>query len=121
MVKGRGKTTSNAVPANYESLIGAIRALVESPRHSAARSVNALMTATYWEIGRRIVDFEQGGRERAIYGAKLLSKLSEDLSERLGRGFSPDNLESMRLFYLAFPPAQISETLSRKSESSIRI
>jgi hypothetical protein len=120
MGKGRGKTTSNVVPANYDSLIGAIRALVESARHSAARSVNALMTATYWEIGRRIVEFEQGGRERAIYGAKLLSKLSEDLSERLGRGFSPDNLESMRLFYLAFPPAQISETLSRKSESSIR-
>jgi len=48
----------------------------------------------------------------------LLSKLSEDLSERLGRGYSPDNLESMSLFYLAFPAAQISETLSRKSPGS---
>ena len=115
MSKGSDKTTSNLVPANYDSLIGTIRSLVETSRRSAARSVNALMTATYWQIGRRIVEFEQGGRERAIYGAMLLSKLSEDLSERLGRGFSRDNLESMRLFYLAFPPAQISETLSRKS------
>ena len=79
------------------------------------------MTATYWQIGRRIVEFEQGGRERAIYGAMLLSKLSEDLSERLGRGFSRDNLESMRLFYLAFPPVQISETLSRKSRDLVVI
>jgi predicted nuclease of restriction endonuclease-like (RecB) superfamily len=114
------KTASNLVTSNYDSLIGIIRSLVETARHSAARSVNALMTATYWEIGRRIVEFEQRGRERAIYGAMLLSKLSEDLSKRLGRGFSRDNLESMRLFYLAFPPAQISETLSRKSPGSRR-
>jgi hypothetical protein len=52
-------------PANYDSLIGTIRSLVETARHSAARSVNALMTATYWEIGRRIVEFEQHGSKRA--------------------------------------------------------
>jgi predicted nuclease of restriction endonuclease-like (RecB) superfamily len=120
MAKGHDKTTSHFVPANYDSLIGTIRSLVETARRSAARSVNALMTATYWEIGRRIVEFEQGGRERAIYGAKLLSNLSGDLSARLGRGFSRDNLESMRLFYLAFPAVQISETLSRKSSGSRR-
>ena len=120
MAKGPEKTTRNLVPASYDSLIATIRSLVETARHSTTRSVNALMTATYWEIGRRIVEFEQGGRERAIYGAKLLSNLSEDLSARLGRGFSRDNLESMRLFYLAFPPVQISETLSRKSSGSHR-
>jgi predicted nuclease of restriction endonuclease-like (RecB) superfamily len=114
------KRRIDLVTSNYDSLIGAIRSLVETARHSAARSVNALMTATYWEIGLRIVEFEQGGRERAIYGAMLLSKLSEDLSERLGRGFSRDNLESMGLFYLTFPPAQISDTLSRKSPGSRR-
>jgi hypothetical protein len=105
MAKGSDKTTSNLAPANYDSLIGTIRSLVETARHSAARSVNALMTATYWEIGRRIVEFEQGGCERAIYGAKLLAKLSEDLSERLGRGFSRDNLESMysMAFLLEYP------------------
>jgi DUF1016 N-terminal domain len=81
MSKNSDKIASNLVTSNYESLIGIIRSLVETARRSAARSVNALMTATYWEIGRRIVEFEQGGRERAIYGAMLLSKLSEDLSE----------------------------------------
>jgi hypothetical protein len=100
--------------------VDSIGALLEAARRSAARTVNALMTATYWEIGRRIIEFEQGGRERAIYGAMLLSKLSADLSRRVGRGFSPDNLESMRLFYLAFPAAHISETLSRKSPGSGR-
>ncbi len=99
------KKPIDLVTSNYDSLIRTIRSLVETARHSAARSVNALMTATYWQISRRIVEFEQGVRERAIYGAMLLSKLSEDLSERLGRGFSRDNLVSMRLFYLAFPPA----------------
>ena len=120
MSRGSDKIASSVVPLNYDSLIGAIRSLVETARRSAARTVNALMTMTYWEIGRRIVEFEQGGHERAIYGAILLSKLSGDLSRRLGRGFSPDNLESMHLFYLAFPSARISETLSRQSESPLR-
>ena len=52
----------------YAGLHGDIVALLEAARHAAARSVNALMTATYWEIGRRIVEFEQGGQERAAYG-----------------------------------------------------
>ncbi|ETJ33350.1 hypothetical protein Q604_UNBC12190G0001, partial [human gut metagenome] len=52
------------------------------------RSVNALMTATYWEIGRRIVEFEQGGEARAAYGAQLIKRLSKDLSLRFKRGFS---------------------------------
>jgi predicted nuclease of restriction endonuclease-like (RecB) superfamily len=73
------------------------------------------MTASYWLIGRRIVEFEQAGSTRADYGAKLLERLSADLTDRYGRGFSVDNLENMRLFYLACPPEKISETLSRKS------
>jgi hypothetical protein len=110
-----GKPPENISVSRYAVLVYGIGVLLETARRSAARAVNALMTATYWEIGRRIVEFEQEGHERAIYGAVLLSKLSDELSRRVGRGFSPDNLESMRLFYLAFPPAQISETVSRKS------
>ena len=72
------------------------------------------MTATYWEVGRRIVEFEQDGADRAKYGEGLIRRLSKDLGRHGGRGFSPDNLESMRQFYRAFPPAMISETLSRK-------
>jgi predicted nuclease of restriction endonuclease-like (RecB) superfamily len=89
--------------------------LLDAARLAAARSVNALMTASYWEIGRRIVEAEQQGRRRAGYGEQLIVRLSADLSARFGRGFSPDNLESMRRFFLAHPQSVISETLSRKS------
>jgi len=87
--------------------------MLAAARRASARAVNALMTATYWEIGRRIVEFEQGGAERAEYGEELLKRLSADLSDRFGRGFSVQNLENMRLFYVAFGAAEISQTLSR--------
>jgi predicted nuclease of restriction endonuclease-like (RecB) superfamily len=101
---------------SYVPLLEEITQLLEASRQQAARSVNAILTATYWEIGRRIVEFEQGGESRAEYGASLMERLSEDLSRRFGRGFSVDNLESMRLLYLAYPPSRISETVSRKSD-----
>lgn len=99
-------------PDGYSGIHGDIVALLEAARHAAARSVNALMTASYWEIGRRIVEFEQGGQERASYGQALLKRLSVDLAQRYGRGFSERNLEQMRLFYLAWPPTRISQTPS---------
>jgi predicted nuclease of restriction endonuclease-like (RecB) superfamily len=75
--------------------------------------VNTALVTTYWLVGRRIVEYEQKGKERAEYGEKLLEKLSKDLIQRFGRGFSPDNLEAMRRFYLAYK-TEISETPSRK-------
>lgn len=101
----------------YEGLLGGIAGLLEEARRTVARTVNALMTATYWEIGRRIVEHEQAGKQRAAYGAALLKRLSVDLSARLGRGFSERNLEQMRLFYVSSP---ISQTLSAKSGASSR-
>ena len=100
---------------DYKGIHGDIVAILESSRRAAARSVNALMTATYWEIGRRVVEFEQGGENRAAYGQALLVRLSGDLTKRFGRGFGVDNLELMRLFYQTYPPAAISESLIRKS------
>lgn len=106
--------TASAVPdqTDYAAVHGGIVALLESARRAAARSVNALMTASYWEIGRRIVEFEQGGRERASYGEALIKRLAHDLSARFGRGFSKRNIEQMRHFYLAWP---IAQTLSAQS------
>ena len=101
----------------YNVVLKDIVELLESARKAAARSINSIMTAVYWYIGRRIVEQEQGGKERAEYGMNLIARLSVDLSDRFGRGFSSDNLESMRIFYRAFPSAKISETLSRKSKS----
>jgi predicted nuclease of restriction endonuclease-like (RecB) superfamily len=114
-----------SILSGYENLLGDIASLLESARRSAARSINALMTATYWLIGRRIVEFEQAGAARAEYGAELLKRLSGDLSTRFGRGFSERNLDQMRLFYLNWNisqtvsaeslPSQISQTLSSNS------
>ncbi|WP_197388840.1 PDDEXK nuclease domain-containing protein [Ralstonia pseudosolanacearum] len=107
-------TSLTPANADYSSIQADIVTLLETARRAAARSINALMTATYWEIGRRIVEFEQGGKGRAEYGQALLKRLSADLMARFGRGFSERNLEQMRLFYLARLPEHISQTLSAK-------
>jgi predicted nuclease of restriction endonuclease-like (RecB) superfamily len=108
------KDATKHVIADYRGLVGGIGDLFDLTRRNSTRVVNALMTATYWEIGRRIVDFEQSGKTRATYGTSLLDRLSKDLTPRFGRGFSVDNLETMRLFYHAYPPEKISGTVSRK-------
>lgn len=64
------------------------------------------MTATYWEIGRRIVEHEQRGKARAGYGEALIEKLAADLTARFGRGFSRLNLFQMREFYSLWPIVQ---------------
>src|ERR1035437_79430 len=84
---------------DYGQLVSDISSLLEQARRGAARSVNAILTATYWEIGRRIVEHEQGGKARAEYGEKLVKDLSRDLTARFGRGFSRQGLQKMRVFY----------------------
>jgi len=110
----------------YHGLVDGISDTFVAARGACVRTVNAIMTAAYWDTGRQIVEYEQGGAARAEYGAALLKRLSGDLTPQMGRGFSPDNLETMRLFYQAYPVPEISETLSRKlpvlkSEQSPRI
>ena len=73
-----------AVPAGYAGIHGGIVELLDAARQAAARSVNALMTASYWEIGRRIVEAEQQGERRAGYGEQLIVRLSADLTARFG-------------------------------------
>jgi len=118
--KPHQKAVSQTVSAEYGGLIGGIAELLEAGRRAAARTVNALMTATYWEIGRRIVEFEQKGATRAGYGEELLTQLAADLSARFGRGFSRFNLGRFRHFYLAFPAEVIRATLSLKSATPNR-
>jgi predicted nuclease of restriction endonuclease-like (RecB) superfamily len=98
--KQKGNELVPVAGADYDGLLVGLSALLDQSRRSAARAVNAVLTATYWEVGRRIVEFEQGGRERAGYGEALMAKLAADLSGRYGRGFSRRNLEQMRVFYL---------------------
>ena len=102
-------------------------ALLEAARRNAARAVNALMTATYWEIGRRIVEFEQQGKDRAGYGEQLLDQLSVDLTSRFGRGFGRRNLFQIRAFYLAYrsivqtSSAQLVKEQTLSAQSGARI
>lgn len=106
---------STALPAGYGAVLTDITKVLEASRRAAVWAVNSVMTAAYWQIGRRIIEFEQSGKTRAAYGEELLKNLSVDLEQRFGRGFSVDNLELMRLFYVMYPELAISETLSRKS------
>ncbi len=107
------KTNSPIAISDYDRVLTEVVYLLEAARSTAARSINAVMTATYWEIGRCIVEEEQGGKRRAGYGKELLKRLAADLTRRFGRGFGHRNLEQMRAFYSAWP---ISQSAIAKSE-----
>jgi predicted nuclease of restriction endonuclease-like (RecB) superfamily len=111
----RIKAASPTVSRDYSGLVSGVSELLEAARRASVRTVNAFMTATYWEVGRRIVEFEQSGKERAEYGEEVLTRLADDLTARFGRGFSRFNLGRFRQFYLASPVDQIRATLSLKS------
>ncbi len=119
--------TASAVPTGYVDVRSGIVELLNAARHAAARNINALMTASYWEIGRRIVEAEQRGKRRAGYGEHLIQRLSLDLTQQFGRGFSARNLEQMRQFYLtrAIPqtvsaesPKQFTTAVAKKSQTA---
>lgn len=112
-LKAAGKSPA-ALSADYAGIHSGIVELLDTARRTAARSVNALMTASYWEIGRRIVEAEQQGKRRAGYGEQLIERLARDLTQRFGRGFSRQNLQQMRAFFLTWP---IRQTLSGESSS----
>ena len=86
-----------------ESLLHSLREVIQGARQKALRAVDAVQVQTCWEIGRHIVEFEQGGASRADYGSRLLPILAESLTREFGRGFDASNLRYMRLFYQAFP------------------
>ena len=90
-----------------------IRAIIEAGRKFAYAAVGQTTVTTYWQIGCRIVEEEQDGRERAKYGSKLLKSLSSELTREYGSGFSKRNLEYARKVYLAFPDFQIVQTRLR--------
>lgn len=103
MAKSRKlKVQSRTPDPGYGTLVAGISDLLDHSRRSSARAVNGILTATYWEIGRRIVEFEQGGKARAEYGEALIQRLAQDLGARAGRGFSERNLRQMRAFYLGW-------------------
>jgi predicted nuclease of restriction endonuclease-like (RecB) superfamily len=104
--------SSSLIKTNeYIKLVDSIGALLESARKDTIRTINNILVKTYWEIGKRIVEYEQQGGEKAEYGTELLIKLSKDLSLKYGKGFSKSNVYLMRLLYIKYPKFQ---TLSGK-------
>ena len=107
--------TNGGLDTPCHAVFGDVSKIIDTARESAVRSVNAAMTAAYWLVGRRIVEFEQSGEERAEYGAALIERLAEDLTLRFGRGFSSQNIYNMRLFFLSYQPDRILQTASGES------
>ena len=103
---------------DYGGLLTGISDILDQARRMTARTVNNILTATYWEIGRRIVEYEQGGKARAEYGEVLLKQLSQDLTARHGRGFSRQGLQKMRAFYTGW---KICPTPSGKFEAWVQL
>ena len=110
--------THLSVHSQYGRLLADISGLLEQARRTAARSVNAVLTSTYWQIGRRIVEHEQHGTARAEYGGTLMQQLAKDLTTRHGRGFSVQGLYKMRGFYLGW---EILPTPSGKFEAKAKL
>ena len=102
--------------------------LLQSARTKVVRTVNQTMVLTYFEIGKMIVEEEQGGKERAEYGKDLLKGLSNALTKEFGKGFSTTNLKQMRQFYFTYSKGQTlsddfknkSSTLLSKSENQVK-
>ncbi len=114
------QSSASISPGNYPELLGGVSELLEAARRASARAVNAFLTATYWEIGRRIVEHEQGGLDRAKYGEALIERLSQDLTARFGRGFGRRNVFLMRAFFLACP-RPIEKAPGRAAMSSPKV
>lgn len=119
MSKSRSTRTGKAVQrtsGGYNDVLSGVVELLNAARRACARVVNSLMTATYWEIGRRIVEHEQAGQKRAGYGEEVVRNLSADLTHRFGRGFGPAQVAAMRQFHLTFSLPHNFQSLIGKSE-----
>lgn len=96
---------------NYQDLLEQISHAYTAGRAAALQAVNTQLVQTYWQVGQHIVEFEQGGKDRAEYGAALITRLAADLRLRHGKGFSRSNLIYMRLLYLCYPIGQTPSDL----------
>jgi len=101
------KSTNNrskmSLKTTHSALLKEIRTILHQARQQAVNAVNSAMVFAYWQIGKRIVEEEQKGSERAQYGTYLLKELSKNLSDDLGKSFDTRELRRIRQFYLCFP------------------
>ena len=99
------KTEKNVSLTNQETFVGEIRTIIDNARSAAIRSVDFNRVQMYWNIGRRIVEEEQHGKERADYGTYLIKNLAKELEPEYGSGFGVRQLEQSRQFYRTYPIA----------------
>ena len=90
---------------------------LENARNQAKMALNVSMVYSYYEVGRMIVEEEQNGEQRAEYGKAILKELSKRLTEKLGKGFSVENLKLMRRFYVVYAQDQIGQKVSTQFEN----
>ena len=99
-----------------DAFFDSVAAIIERARAYVGRTTDWAMCAAYFEVGRMIVEREQGGKARAEYGRGLLAELSAHLTDRFGKGFSETNLKYCRQFYIVYEPT-IRQTLSDESDA----
>ena len=117
--KPQTRKAAQPKPTDYNQVLTGVVELLDAARRASARAVNSVMTATYWEIGRRIVEREQAGQRRADYGKELIQRLSTDLTARFGRGFGVVQLSLMRQFFLTFSKDDIFQSVIEKSTAGV--
>jgi len=98
-----------------------IKDLLVSAKKQVITTVNSVMTLTYYEIGRKIVEEEQSGQDRAEYGKELLKSLSESLTKDFGKGFGVRNIELIRKFYLIYSRDEKTKSLISKSANPFNL
>lgn len=107
---------NNKIPA----YIAEIKQIIDQARQKAYRAINSSMVEAYWLTGKRIVDEEQKGKDRADYGKEILKNLSMELNKEFGKGYSVTNLQNFRKFYLTFIDLSIEQTASVNFNLSIQ-
>ena len=101
---------NDSITVNFSQVINDIKQIIDTGRNAAYAAVDTTMIATYWNIGRRIVEEEQHGQERAQYGKELIKTLAKELTHEYGSGYSQRYLAYFRKFYLTMPDLAILQT-----------
>lgn len=109
------------INADDAQFIGDIKAIVYTAKQKAYQAADTYQVVSNWLVGRRIVEQEQHGQERAQYGKHIVELASETLTAEFGKGYSIVNIKSFRKFYLTFSDLLIGQTPSAQSENGLPI
>ena len=103
--------------AIYQSVIDDVKSIISSGMESAYNATSRAMVLTYWNVGRRIVEQEQNGNQRAEYGTAMMDALAAELTKEYGKSYSKRNLQYFRKFYQCFPDIRSQSDLDAFSQS----